>query len=305
MRFLHRLLAPGLVALALASCLALVPGGAAAELVETRESQYNSIFVYRSPPQVSMIFGHNRRLYTESIANTEDELDLPVAYTRFMTVAMAYAPGARRLLEIGLGGGSTAWYLHQTFPDLSIAAVELDPEVAELAQKYFFVRPGPRLEIAVQDGRMFLVRSKQEFDIVLVDAYRGPFVPFHLLTREFFEKVKERLAPGGVVAQNVEPTTMLYPAAVATIASVFANVEVFKADFNYVLVAYDGPARSEEELAKAAAALDAAHRPRYPLADLVGRRQPATAEGGVVLTDDFAPVEMLKATDRHNQKLAE
>jgi spermidine synthase len=278
---------------------------AAAELAEARESQYNSIFVYRDPPRVSMIFGHNRRLYTESIANTEDELELPVAYTRYMTVALAYAPAARRLLEIGLGGGSTAWYLHQTFPELAITAVELDPAVADLAQKYFFVKPGPRLALAVQDGRMFLVRNSDEFDIVLIDAYRGPFVPFHLLTKEFFEKVKERLKPGGVVAQNVEPTTMLYPAAVATIASVFENVEAYAADFNYVLVAYDGPARSAEELAAAAATLDAAHAPRYPLADLIRARQPAKAEGGEVLTDDFAPVEMLNATTRHNQKLGE
>lgn len=285
----------------------LLPVGCAfaSTLIDSRESQYNSIFIHRDQNYVSMIFGHNKRLYTESSANTQDELELPVEYTRFMTAALSYHPEVKSILEIGLGGGSTAWYLHKTFPSISITAVELDPVVVELAKKYFFIQAGDKFKIEVLDGRLYLVRHEAKFDVILIDAYRGPFVPFHLLTKEFFQRAKNRLSPGGVVAQNVEPTTMLYDAALATIASVFETVEVYQANMNYVVVAYDGPPKSAQDLQKRAQDIDRASRPRYSMSEMILRRHLPGKVSGKVLTDDFAPVEMLNATQRHNKRLAQ
>lgn len=270
---------------------------------ESRESQYNSIFISSNGPYISMMFGHNRKLYTESVANTNDEKELPVEYTRYMTVALAYRPDFERILEIGLGGGSTAWYIHKTFPQSTITVVELDPIVVELAQKYFFIKPVENFQIEVLDGRMFLTRTTSKYDIIMIDAYRGPFVPFHLLTKEFFQKAKERLSPGGIVAQNVEPTTMLYDSAITTIASVFENVEIYRASGNYVAIAYDGPRKSAEELEKRAKQIDQSFQPRYPITIMVGERTFPEKNSGKVMTDDFAPVEMLNATQRHNRRL--
>ena len=101
--------------------------------------------------------------------------------------------------------------------------------------------------------------------------------------------------------QNVDPSTMLFDAAVATIGSAFETVEVFKAEGNYVILAHQGPPKPDAALAGRAAALDAAFAPRYPLAELVKGRQTPQVEGGQVLTDDFAPVEALKATQKHNR----
>ena len=273
--------------------------------VETRESQYNTIIVERSGSYVLMMFGYNRRLYTESLANMNDPLELPADYTQSLTVAVAYAANRGSLLEIGLGGGTTSWYLHQTYPDLDISIVELDPDVIELAQKYFFITPGERLEIVARDGRIFLVRSEDTYDMILIDAYRGPFVPFHLLTREFFQIAKSRLAPGGVIAQNVEPTTMLYDSAVATIRSVFENVDVYPAGGNYVVIAYDGPPKTQQELLERAAAIEAEANPRYSLTEMLQQREIVETVAGQVLTDDFAPVETLNATERYNERLPE
>ena len=87
----------------------------------------------------------------------------------------------------------------------------------ELAKKYFGIKEEPNFHVANRDGRLFLQESKDHYDIILIDAYRGPFVPFHLLTKEFYQLVKDHLAEGGVVAQNVEPSTMLFDSAVKTI----------------------------------------------------------------------------------------
>ena len=292
-----RLFAFSLVAAAL-----LAADGAQAEkrLIEKKESIYNSIFVSQRGSYVIMEFGKNRRIYTESVANRADPLELPVAYTRFMTVGMAYPEKVERVLEIGVGGGSTISYLARTYPQIEIDAAELDPVVIDFARKYFFVEESDRVRLHVRDGRIYLLRSKGGYDMALIDAYRGPFVPFHLLTKEFYELVSARLAPGGVVLQNVDPGTMLFDSAVATIASVFETVEVYQASGNYVILAHHGPRKSDAELARRAAALDDAYKPRYTLTEMIKQRRAAATGGGRVLTDDFAPVEALKATERHN-----
>jgi spermidine synthase len=275
------------------------------ELIEERSSTYNNIYVYKSEHEVYMTFGHNKRIYTESIYDTRDELALPVTYTRYMTVALAYAGGLDNMLEIGFGGGRTAWYLHKHIPTLDITCVELDPAVVELAKKHFAVREENNFKITIADGRLHMVKGKDTWNVIMVDAYRGPFVPGHLLTEEFYKIVKSKLKPGGVVVQNVEPNTMLLDSAMATILKVFPNVEGYDAGGNYVLVAYDGPRRTEEDLKARAAEVQAKHKLKYPIATIIPERRIITRSKGQALTDDFAPVESLLAIEKKNRKLDE
>jgi spermidine synthase len=279
-------------------------------LLESKESLYNNIYVYEQSPYVSMTFGHNRRIYTESVYNTRDDRDLPVEYTRFMTASLMYAKDVHSVLEIGFGGGRTTWYLHRYLPKAAVTSVELDPTVVELAKKYFGIKEEPNFAIVNRDGRLFLSESKERYDIILIDAYRGPFVPFHLLTKEFYQIVKDHLADGGVVAQNVEPSTMLFDSAVKTINAVLPQLDFYRADGNIVTVAYDGPERKPEDLAGLARDRDKSLGLRYSLMEMLAqRRHIQIAGGGVidanakVLTDDFAPVETLKNIERHNRKL--
>jgi spermidine synthase len=279
-------------------------------LLESKESLYNNIYVYEQPPYRSMTFGHNRRIYTESMYNPSDDRELPVDYTRFMTASLMYAKDVHSILEIGFGGGRTAWYLHRFLPNVPITSVELDPTVIELAKKYFGIRDEPNFQVVNRDGRIFLNEHKDRYDIILIDAYRGPFVPFHLLTREFYEIVKDHLADGGVVAQNIEPSTMLFDSAVKTINAVFPEIDFYRADGNIVTIAYPSPARSAEDLAATARDRDKTYSLRYSLLDMLAQRRHIEIEGGKVidanakvLTDDFAPVEALKNIERHNRKL--
>jgi spermidine synthase len=298
-------LVPGLFfALSLFTSLPTAAQDLQGKLLETRESKYNSIFIYQNGDFVSMTFGHNKRIFTESIYDTKDERDLPVVYTRFMTTPIAYVSDLSNIVEIGFGGGRTDWYLHKYLPETRVSSVELDPDVVALAKKYFGIREESNFSVTVQDGRLFLDNTVRLYDIILIDAYRGPFVPFHLLTKEFYEVVKSRLRPGGVVAQNVEPTTMLFDAAIATIKAVFENVDLYDGEGNVVIVAYDGPSRSEADLMASAEERQHQFRFKYSLPDLISQRQVLTrVPDAQVLTDDFAPVESLKAIERHNQKL--
>jgi spermidine synthase len=282
----------------------------ARQLLESRDSLYNNIYVYREGPYLSMTFGYNQHLYEESLFNPLDDRELPVPYTRFMTVGLAYPTKVGSILEIGFGGGRTAWYLHRFLPDAPVTSVELDPMVVQLAGKYFGIKQEPNFNVVEQDGRLFLASSPRLYDLILIDAYRGPFVPFQLLTKQFYQIVKEHLSADGVVAQNIEPTTMLFDCAVNTLHAVFANLDFYPAQGNIVVVAYDGKPRSAQDLEAIAAQRQGALHLRYDLTQMLGARRPFPAEAGLVdpkaavLTDDFAPVEALKAIEKHNRKWA-
>ena len=289
------------VVVMLALCNVAVAG--AEELVDSKESLYNNIFIYRDGSYVTMTFGYNKRIYTESKMNLSSRAELPVAYTRYMTVALAYAREASSVAMVGLGGGRTSQYLHDHMPEASFDVIELDPDVVALARKHFDLKEDERYRVHTLDGRLFLRRKSTKYDVLLVDAYRGPFVPFHLLTREFYELLKTRLTPGGVVAQNVEPSTMLFDSAIATMRAVFDQVDMYPASGNVVVVAYDGARRSAEELATLAAARQTQYSFPYALPELVkARRTLASPLQGKVLTDDFAPANMLKAIEQRNRK---
>lgn len=278
--------------------------GGGPRLLAQVNSLYNDIGVYQqSDGLMMMTFGARRLHYVESIVNPEDELDLPVTYTQSMTAGLAYASELTSAAIIGLGGGRTAWYYHKSVPDLDFTAAELDPEVARLTDEYFGVRPEKNFAIEVQDGRVWLAKSEKDFDVILIDAYRGPFVPFHLLTSEFYKLVAKHLEPGGVAVQNVEPTTMLFDSAVATINSAFEHVVFLRGKGNIVILAYNGRLKDEATLQRQAAERTRQYHLRYPLTEILDRRfAPQWNAETKPLTDDFAPVEYLKAIARHNEK---
>ncbi len=305
------ILAPLLAAAAFVTVTSAAGSPQTRQLLESRESLYNNVYVYKENNYVMMTFGYNQKLYTESVYNTQDDRDLPVVYTRFMTEGLIYAKKIERVLEIGFGGGRTSWYLHKFLPNVPVTSVELDPVVFELAQKYFGIKDEPNFTVANSDGRTFLKNSNDRYDVILIDAYRGPFVPFHLLTKEFYTLVKEHLAEGGVVAQNIEPTTMLFDSAVLTINSVFPELDFYLAEGNVVTVAYEKPV-SEQELQQAAETRQKLFNFRYNLRQMLGERRRLNLSDtntidkkAKILTDDFAPVETLKAIEQHNRKWPE
>src|SRR4029079_17382650 len=271
----------GLLALA-QPAVAVEPG-----LLEKRESLYNNIFIFGDSDNVSMTFGQNKRYYTESSMKLSDPGALTVEYTRFMTLGVAYPPKVERIAEIGLGGGRTVSYLSASLPDTGILAIELDKDVVDLAKKYFKFQETARLRTVVSDGRAFLLKDSDKWDVVLIDAYRGPFVPFHLLTQEFYRLGKSRLNPGGGVGQNIEPSTMLFDSATVTLKSVFSNVDLYDGGGNVVAIGYDGPPVLQAELLARAAKVQNRYKLRYNLTELSAGRRILARPEGKILTDDF------------------
>jgi spermidine synthase len=259
------------------------------------EGQYNDIFVIKRGNELLMTARLKGWNYTESRISLEDAEAIPAIYLRRMTTVLSYPPRADSILMIGLGGGVLTSYVGRFMPQAQIDSVEIDPVVIDTAKTYFSLKENDRTRIIESDGRVFLNRSRKLYDLALIDAYIGGFVPFHLMTKEFYTLLKRHLAPGGAAVFNVHEINRLFPVAVRTLQTVFATVDIYRSGLGEVaVVATDAP-RSPEALARRAKELQDQYAFRYPLPDLLTHREAMDPGAGEVLTDDFAPVDVYVA----------
>ncbi len=209
---------------------------------------------------------------------------------------------------IGLGAGSISTYLGRAMPQARIDVVELDPGLVNAAKTYFGLRETEKVRFIESDGRVFLNRHKDTYDLILLDAYREAGVPFHLLTREFYGLVKDRLAPGGAAAFNVNGGTKLYASTILTLRAVFPSVDVYpevvdQEGAQVIAVATPNRAPDLDTLQNRAAALQEQYKFRYPLTRLVKKRaDKANVAQGELLTDDFAPVNLYETIPLRTRK---
>lgn len=233
-------------------------------------------------------------------------------YTELLQLPVYWNPAATNVLMIGLGGGSTHRAYQLLFPEIHVDAVELDPVVTKVAKYYFGVRESPTLKIHEADGRVFLRRTKQKYDAILLDAYTstryGSFIPHHLATAEFFTLVRDHLSPNGVVLFNVIGNYQGWRADIVgamyqTMKSVFPHVcHVPSTETQNIIMIgamSEGPLKHETKLKNTDALLKS--HPRLPMAFwkntlLIQTTVPVSAAKSPVLTDKFAPVDGLLTT---------
>jgi spermidine synthase len=259
------------------------------------ETEYNDVFITKRQHQLVMSFQVKGWDYTESVSNLLDPNDLPLRYAQVMTIATIYPEAPRKILMLGLGGGSISTYLGRFMPEAAIMTVEIDPGVITAAKTYFGLRETERMRYRAGDGRVFLNRNSELYDLILLDAYRGGYVPFHLLTRQFYTLVKQRLAPGGAAAFNVHDGSKLYASTVKTLGEVFTALDLYPTGLGEVIAIGSASQLDVETLERRAAALQKQHGFRFSLPEILQRRidKPQShAANGEVITDDFAPADV-------------
>ena len=212
-----------------------------------------------------------------------------------MLVAPFAAAGAgtpRSVAILGNAAGTTARAYGHFFPRARVDGVELDGALSDVGRRLFDLH-GPGLHLHTADARPFLRRATRRWDAIVVDAYRQPYIPFYLATREFFAEVRDHLGARGVVAVNVghpEGSDRLEQVLTATMGDVFEHVVRDPSETtNSVLVASRAPLGAGA-LRRAARTLPAALR---PVAEATAARLAPGLPGGRVYTDDVAPVEWL------------
>ncbi len=147
----------------------------------------------------------------------------------------------KRMAIVGLAAGTTARAASAVYPGIQIDGIEIDPEIVSVAREYFGMTE-PNLNVIVQDGRVGLRKSREKYQIISVDAYRPPYIPWHMTTQEFFQIARDHLTEDGVLVINVgrgPNDRRLINAFASTIGAVFPSVYVMDVPgtFNSVLYA--------------------------------------------------------------------
>jgi hypothetical protein len=212
--------------------------------------------------------------------------------------APPYAPSdVGSLGMIGLAAGTTPKQYTAVFGPIPIDGMEIDPAIVDVGREYFDMNE-PNLNVIVQDGRYALFVSDRTYDVIGIDAYRLPYIPWHLTTVEFFQDVRHHLNADGVVAINVGRTVndrRLIEAFSATLEQVFATVHVIDVPgtCNSILVGTVQPTYADNLLAnRDQLPADANPLLRQMLTLAYDNLRP-TPEGGIVFTDDRAPTEVM------------
>ncbi len=283
------------VAAGVTGLLAIPPGTikAQAGVLYERESRYQFIQVVER--------GDARRLYLDEGIATHSVWRPSTVLTggiwdAFLTVPPLLGRPVERVAILGNAGGTTARAFGVFYPAALIDGVELDRDVTSAGRRFLGLDDNPRLRVHTADARPFLRRTEERYDLVFVDAYRPPYVPFYLATREFFSLVRERLRPGGIVALNVATVPSdhgLVRGIGGTLAHEFPQVAGWQAlRFNQLVLGLTEPVGREETARRLARAPE---RLRSLTALLAAGMRPI-ARAGDPWTDDRSPVEWV--TDR-------
>lgn len=294
----------------LACLLLLACAGSSAGAVESvdRDWTYDSVYTHyiirRRGTVVELRHSQRNRQWLESAVDLADPRRQVVRYTRTVYASLAFHDAPARVLMIGLGGGGFNRLFNAAFPEALLRTVEIDALALELARKHMAFAEGPRNEVVIMDGRRYLRRDDGTWDWIILDAFHGGSVPFHLKTAEFYALCRERLAPDGLLISNLHSTTRLYDADVRTLKHAFPQLMLFQVPErgNVIAVAanYASPSMESRLAAYDPATAPEILREYVDVGAEVARHRDVrqSAPDGRILTDDFAPAEHLNVQPR-------
>ena len=276
------------------------PTKKSADQIYETESAYNYIQVLQRDGYTLLRLNEGQGIHSIYSPNT---LEYGGPWQQFLVAPFFNQPPydlsqVKSMAIVGLAAGTVARQASAVFGPIPIDGFEIDPKIIQVGQKYFDMNLSNLTPIA-QDGRYGLNHSKHHYSIVVVDAYRPPYIPWHLTTREFFQVVRDHLTPDGVVAINVgrSPTDRrLVDGMVGTLHSVFPSVYVMDVpySFNTIVYATLQPTQIQNlydndvylQVASAPSLLEAA------MNITILNLQP-TPDSHTVYTDDLAPIELI------------
>jgi len=235
-----------------------------------------------------------------------EPVTLFLPYSQLMVASLAWVAEPKRGLIFGHGGGSLTKWLAQRWPELELDVVEFDPVVVRMAEEFFSYRPPPQHHVYVRDARVFLNATNRTYDLIWVDAFARHMIPFHLTTEEFFWELRAHLAPNGVLAVNLASSgeggdLLRANAVVQTMKQSFPTIESYavkgpwpsktKAE-NLIFFAGLPIERRMDLMTKVEEMVEQQRLPPESIT-LLSTHRTQPWEPGAVLTDDYAPYDLL------------
>lgn len=289
------------VVLSIGCGLALVspcePAGA--KVIHEQESLYHYLLVEQTGSVRTLKFRRAGWSYDESAVDMNDPLRLVLSYSRLMFAGFLFQPHPKTLLMVGLGAGTCPRVMSHYFPELRLDVIELDPAVKQVAEKYFGFHETRRVKVMIGDGRVQIRRlaaKKKTYDLIMLDAFGGGFIPAHLTTKEFLEECRSLLTPAGVLVSNLWPSLPMYERERRTMARVFPRQYGFGRTGNKIVVCLQSRrAYSKDELRAVARQIMTERKLSFDLVrEVVDQcdRRPDFAPRGPILVDDHNPANL-------------
>jgi len=237
-----------------------------------KDSPYNTVIVIEDEAGLRTL-QFERDGAIQSVVKVGDPDHLVLPYARAMPMGLVYAEKPERILIVGLGGGTVPGFLHKHFPKMVIDVVDIDPDVVDVARRFFGFKEDATLRAFVDDGRGFIERSEGLYDIIFLDAFDRENIPYHLATREFLAAVRRALTPKGIVVGNIwsRYSNPLYDAMVRTYQDVYEQLYVFDVlgSGNKILVAIPRKGKMERaEVARRAREISKREGFRFDMGDV-------------------------------------
>jgi predicted membrane-bound spermidine synthase len=265
-----------------------------------QESLYNYIQVTQHDGERDLVLNEGQAIHSVYYY-TDPSRVLTGRYWDYFLAAPYFNRGFKpqqlhRVAIIGLAGGTIAHQFTKLYGPIPIDGVEIDPAIVDVGRKYFNMTES-NLHVYTQDGRPFLATTQENYDVVAIDAFQQPYIPFQLTTREFFTEIRSHLSLTGVVALNTGHTAndfRLVQAFVNTMSAVFPNVYVFNVPntFNSEIVATMQPTSLQTFLLNMGQFAPGTMM-RQLADEAVPIVVPGRPDGGIVFTDDQAPIEQI------------
>jgi len=238
-----------------------------------KTSAYNTIVVTEEENGLRTLrFGRGGARQSAVKLGDPDYLALP--YAQVALVGLALSEETRRFLVVGLGGGTLPMFLRKYYPNATIDTVDIDPEVVDVAKKFFGFREDELMNAHVGDGRRFIEKLQQPYDVIFLDAFGSNNTPAHLTTQEFLQAVRRAVTPRGVVVGNLwgRSANPRYDSMVRTYQEVFDELLILdvRGAVNKILLALPRKQPlSRDELTQLARKVSAAKRFPFDLGDPV------------------------------------
>ena len=198
------------------------------------ESIHNIIRVFDSPVQRQLFLN-----YTLGAQTVMAKVGLLTGgyYDQFLLGP--HINGGKKVLFLGVAGGTSLKQLVRVYPDVEVTGVDLDPAVLKVAREYFGLKGERRIKLVAEDARWFVSTDRRMYDVIAIDLYVTGHIPFFTTTKEFFTLVRGRLNENGVVIMNILSVAgqgeLLGPM-VRTVRSVFPSTFLV-GHGNYMLIA--------------------------------------------------------------------
>jgi spermidine synthase len=285
-----------------ATTTALISEPVSAKIIHRERSLYSTILLDQRGSVICLQFSIRQDPRNQSCKDLKDPQKLIFGYAKMMMMSLLLQPDPKRILIAGLGGGTLPTMLNELYPDADIDVIEIDPAVTTVAETYFDFRENEHVKVIVQDARVFTKRAVMrgdKYDLIMLDAFNGDYIPEHLMTKEYLEETRDLLADNGVLAANTFSISRLYDHESATYAAVFGEFfNVTQRDSaNRIIITTGKPLPDIKSLQTVARMLTPRLKP-YSL-DINTYRSAFSVEvdwdpDARVLTDQYAPANLLR-----------